>query len=169
VLLFFASHLTPFAATILAAADLAQSLVSFLSWRQSPMAMLGIGAMILIMALLGLNRRQYCVRARQTALFLEQTRLARDDNRARRTLAHDELPLIAKKSGPTRLGFAALLRFFAGEGRFQSSKADYFGACGSPTVLSAAPLLPSVVVSGGLQPNRYFLGGLLRPRWPRCP
>lgn len=82
MLLFFASHLTPFAATILAAADLAQSLVSFLSWRQSPMAMLGIGAMILIMALLGLNRRQYCVRARQTALFLEQTRLARDDNRA---------------------------------------------------------------------------------------
>lgn len=156
MLLIFASHLTPFAATILAAADLAQSLVSFLSWRQSPMA------------LLGLNRRQYCVRARQTALFLEQTRLARDDNRARRTLAHDELPLIAKKSGPTRLGFAALLRFFAGEGRFPSRKADYFGACGSPTVLSAAPLLPSVV-SGGLQPNRYLLGGLLRPRWPRCP
>lgn len=43
------------------------------------------------------------------------------------TLLPDELSLLANKSGPTRLGFAVLLRFFAGEGRFPRSKTEVPG------------------------------------------
>lgn len=43
------------------------------------------------------------------------------------TLAPDELPLLANKTGATRLGFAVLLRFFAGEGRFPKSKGEVSG------------------------------------------
>lgn len=42
-------------------------------------------------------------------------------------LTPDELPLLANKSGATRLGFAILLRFFAGEGRFPGSKSEVPG------------------------------------------
>jgi hypothetical protein len=42
-------------------------------------------------------------------------------------LAPDELPVITRKSGTTRLGFAVLLRFFAGEGRFPRSKGEVPG------------------------------------------
>ena len=44
------------------------------------------------------------------------------------TLMPDELPLLSNKAGHTRLGFAVLLRFFAGEGRFPSSKGEVPGA-----------------------------------------
>lgn len=44
------------------------------------------------------------------------------------TLMPDELPMLANKSGHTRLGFAVLLRFFAGEGRFPRSKGEVPGA-----------------------------------------
>lgn len=44
------------------------------------------------------------------------------------TLSSDELPLLANKTGATRLGFAALLRFFAGEGRFPDFKGEVPGA-----------------------------------------
>lgn len=40
------------------------------------------------------------------------------------TLFPDELALLANKSGPTRLGFAVMLRFFAGEGHFPYDKHD---------------------------------------------
>lgn len=43
------------------------------------------------------------------------------------TLAPDEWPLLANKSGATRLGFAVLLRFFAGEGRFPRSGGEVPG------------------------------------------
>ena len=43
------------------------------------------------------------------------------------TLAPDEVSLLSNKSGPTRLGFAVLLRFFAGEGRFPTGKAEVAG------------------------------------------
>jgi integrase len=43
------------------------------------------------------------------------------------TLAPDELPLLKGKAGPTRLGFAVMLRFFAGEGRFPDHKAEVPG------------------------------------------
>lgn len=43
------------------------------------------------------------------------------------TLTPDELPLLANKSGSTRLGFAAMLRFFAGEGRFPASRNEVPG------------------------------------------
>ncbi len=43
------------------------------------------------------------------------------------TLAPDELPLLANKGGANRLGFAVLLRFFAGEGRFPRSKGEVPG------------------------------------------
>jgi hypothetical protein len=43
------------------------------------------------------------------------------------TLAPDELPLLANKRGATRLGFAVLLRFFAGEGRFPTGKGEVPG------------------------------------------
>jgi hypothetical protein len=43
------------------------------------------------------------------------------------TLDPDELPLLGGKTGPTRLGFAVLLRFFAGEGRFPGSKGEVPG------------------------------------------
>ncbi len=43
------------------------------------------------------------------------------------TLTPDELPLLANKPGATRLGFAVLLRFFAGEGRFPRSKGEVPG------------------------------------------
>lgn len=38
------------------------------------------------------------------------------------TLFPDELALLANKSGATRLGFAVMIRFFAGEGRFPQDK-----------------------------------------------
>jgi len=38
------------------------------------------------------------------------------------TLFPDELALIGNKTGRTRLGFAVMLRFFAGEGRFPRDK-----------------------------------------------
>lgn len=43
------------------------------------------------------------------------------------TLAPDELPLLGNKTGATRLGFAVLLRFFAGEGRFPRDKGEVPG------------------------------------------
>ncbi|MDQ3638690.1 MAG: DUF4158 domain-containing protein, partial [Actinomycetota bacterium] len=43
------------------------------------------------------------------------------------TLGPDELLLLANKTGATRLGFAVLLRFFAGEGRFPRSKGEVPG------------------------------------------
>ena len=43
------------------------------------------------------------------------------------TLMPNELPLLSNKSGHTRLGFAVLLRFFAGEGRFPRSKGEVAG------------------------------------------
>lgn len=43
------------------------------------------------------------------------------------TLAPDEVSLLSNKSGATRLGFAVLLRFFAGEGRFPRGKAEVPG------------------------------------------
>ena len=44
------------------------------------------------------------------------------------TLMPYELPLLSNKTGHTRLGFAVLLRFFAGEGRFPRSKGEVPGA-----------------------------------------
>ena len=44
------------------------------------------------------------------------------------TLTPDELSLLSNKTGHTRLGFAILLRFFAGEGRFPRSKGEVPGA-----------------------------------------
>lgn len=40
------------------------------------------------------------------------------------TLFPDEMALLANKSGHTRLGFAVMLRFFAGEGRFPRDKGE---------------------------------------------
>jgi hypothetical protein len=40
------------------------------------------------------------------------------------TLAPSELVLLMNKTGPGRLGFAALLKFFQAEGRFPSSESD---------------------------------------------
>lgn len=40
------------------------------------------------------------------------------------TLTPDELPLLANKSGATRLGFTVLLKFFAGEGRFPTNRGE---------------------------------------------
>lgn len=40
------------------------------------------------------------------------------------TLFPDEVSLLANKSGHTRLGFAVMLRFFAGEGRFPRDKGE---------------------------------------------
>ena len=40
------------------------------------------------------------------------------------TLTPDERTLLANKTGATRLGFAILLRFFAGEGHFPASKGE---------------------------------------------
>jgi hypothetical protein len=37
-------------------------------------------------------------------------------------LNFDEFALLANKTGPTRLGFAVLLKFFAAEGRFPNAK-----------------------------------------------
>lgn len=38
------------------------------------------------------------------------------------TLFPDELALVGAKTGHTRLGFAVMLRYFAGEGRFPRDK-----------------------------------------------
>jgi hypothetical protein len=40
------------------------------------------------------------------------------------TLAPGELVLLMNKSGPGRMGFAALLKFFQAQGRFPSSECD---------------------------------------------
>jgi hypothetical protein len=40
------------------------------------------------------------------------------------TLFPDELALLSNKAGHTRLGFAVMLRFFAGEGRFPRDKRE---------------------------------------------
>lgn len=42
-------------------------------------------------------------------------------------LAPEELPLLVNMTGVTRLGFALLLRYFAGEGRFPKSKGEVPG------------------------------------------
>ena len=43
------------------------------------------------------------------------------------TLLPDEKRLLANKSGPTRLGFAVLLKFFQHEGRFPRQRQDVPG------------------------------------------
>lgn len=43
------------------------------------------------------------------------------------TISPDELPLLKANAGATRLGFAVLLRFFAGEGRFPDREAEVPG------------------------------------------
>ena len=44
------------------------------------------------------------------------------------TLAPDELALLANKAGPTRLGFAVLLKVFGRDGRFPRSRQEVAGA-----------------------------------------
>jgi len=43
------------------------------------------------------------------------------------TLSPDEVSLLSNKTGATRVGFAVLLRFFAGEGRFPRDKTEVVG------------------------------------------
>ena len=43
-------------------------------------------------------------------------------------LAPDELALVANKAGPTRLGFAVLLKVFGRDGRFPRSRQEVAGA-----------------------------------------
>ena len=50
--------------------------------------------------------------------------LTQDELIERWTLAPSELVLLMNKSGPGRVGFAALLKFFQAEGRFPSSESD---------------------------------------------
>jgi hypothetical protein len=40
------------------------------------------------------------------------------------TVLHDEQELIAGKRGPTRLGFALLLKFFTQHGRFPAGRSE---------------------------------------------
>ena len=44
------------------------------------------------------------------------------------TLTHEELGLLANKAGPTRLGFAVLLKVFGRDGRFPRSRQEVAGA-----------------------------------------
>ena len=50
--------------------------------------------------------------------------LSQEELVERWTLAPNELLLLMNKSGPGRLGFAALLKFFQAEGRFPAGKGD---------------------------------------------
>ena len=50
--------------------------------------------------------------------------LPQDELIDRWTLAPGELVLLMNKTGPGRLGFAALLKFFQAEGRFPGSESD---------------------------------------------
>jgi hypothetical protein len=48
------------------------------------------------------------------------------------TLLDDERELIAGKRGPTRLGFALLLKFYSRHGRFPRGLARWPGRCRRP-------------------------------------
>lgn len=86
------------------------------------------------------------------------------------TLSPNELPLLANKTGATRLGFAVLLRFFAGQGRALSTKsaldarllggAALFGAGWGLSGFCPGPALTASLVTG-LAPVFVFLAAML--------
>ncbi|TDP93975.1 sensor histidine kinase [Labedaea rhizosphaerae] len=71
------------------------TLIGCLLWRRSTLEVFGSVGMVLLLTVLGLNRRQYQLRARQAEELLAQTRLAQQEQS--RAAALDERARIARE------------------------------------------------------------------------
>ncbi len=93
----YASHPAPATRTIVAVggANLAIATVSGLLVGADVGTLVSTALVVVVMLLIGINRRQYQLRAHQTALLLEQTRLARSEHA--RAAALDERTRIARE------------------------------------------------------------------------
>ncbi|HEY3686164.1 MAG TPA: sensor histidine kinase [Streptosporangiaceae bacterium] len=96
VLLFASSAVPPVRLiAALLAATIAVATISGLTWRQPATTILLTVGSLLVVGLVGLNRRQHAVQARQTELLLEQTRRAQHERA--RAAALDERARIARE------------------------------------------------------------------------
>ncbi|EIE97041.1 signal transduction histidine kinase [Saccharomonospora glauca K62] len=93
----YASHPAPSTRTIMAVgvADLGLTTVSGLVADADIATLVSTSLVVVVVLLIGINRRQYQLRARQTELLLEQTRLARSEHA--RAAALDERTRIARE------------------------------------------------------------------------